>query len=90
MITQVCENDLPVISIYQHRLILVTNHSNKNTRQVAMTEKMTAASKEPDRTTWIIINDDDDDVDVTKDTDDEEDEPGILLRDTITQWRRRN
>ena len=55
-----------------------------------MTEKMTAASKEPDRTTWIIINDDDDDVDVTKDTDDEEDEPGILLRDTITQWRRRN
>ena len=37
---------------------------------------MKGASKEPDRKNLIIINDDDDyDLDVTKDTDDEADEP---------------
>ena len=41
-----------------------------------MTGKMKAASKERDRKTLIIINDGDDyDVDVTKDADDEADEP---------------
>ena len=50
---------------------------------------MKAASKEHDRKTWIIINDDDD-VDVTKDADDKADEPAHVWRDRRTHWWRRN
>ena len=54
---------------------------------------MNGASEEPDRKTWIIINDDnddDDDVEFLKDADDEADEPAHVWRDRRTHWWRRN
>ena len=51
---------------------------------------MNGASEEPDRNTWIIINDDDDDVEFIKDADDEADEPTHVWRDRRTHWWRRN
>ena len=52
-----------------------------------MTGKVKAVSKEPDRKTWII---NDDHVHVTKDADNEEDDPANEGRDRRTQGWRRN
>ena len=70
---------------------LLTNYTSETTKQFRIRGKTIAASKEPDRKTLIIINDDDDyDVDVTKDADNEADEPTHVWRDRRTQWWRIN
>ena len=70
---------------------LLTNDTSQTTKQFPITGTMKGVSKKPDRKNWIIINDDDHyDVDVTKDADNEADEPAHVWRDRRTQWWRRN